>query len=633
MLEHPISSLLDIRRSGGEMFEAFDSTSGRINGYEVQRRLGANATSDVLLAVSHGPYGFKRPVVIKRLRRSAMAEGDGPREFAREAMAFARLAHPCIVRLYDFFETEEELCIVLEYVDGVSVGRLRSLLRAGRQPLPDSAVLYVAHGLFGALDAAHGARDPESGEFAPIIHRDVSPDNVLLGWDGSVKLTDFGFAKVSGVASNTRTGLLKGTYGYMAPEQVTGEAITVRTDVYAACVILREMLLGRATFDRDSLPELELLQAMASPQLAPIEHLRENVPPELATALHHGLARDPDERTITSAEMLSVIRGCIDLPRAHDDLVHAMGRVRAVEMWDLHEQRATTRPSGMPRLRDRNNATTDPGPIMRPPLSSQSGSLRALELDLATTPDAPPLMPAADDTFGILSAPPEPSLLASRPRGVYDTPDGIERDATAPPSVIAPYSLAGVAARRLSFTTFSIAACLVFAAVAAWQAMHLRGGTSASAAASEPPDAPMLAEPPVAAGPAAPPSEPQATDAPGAANATGAASAPNEENATGAATAAGAANATGAASAANEENAPRAAAETAPARAAKAADFATIVTPASAAGHRVFVDDRVAGVAGDALRVRCGTRRVRIGSSGKEQRVLAKCGETVTLER
>jgi serine/threonine-protein kinase len=320
---------------GGEMLGARDETTTgapplalRIGPYEVLGRLGLGGTSEVLLAQSRGPYGFERTVVIKRLLPKCAFDPSLSRMLAREAMAYARLTHPAIVRLYDFFELDGHLALVLEYVDGVSLARLRALLRAQREHVGDAAAIFVGYRIFAALAAAHAARDPQSGEFAPVIHRDVSPGNVLIPWDGFVKLADFGIAKLTGSSGDTRNGIIKGTYGYMAPEQVLGEPVSVRTDVYAGCLLLRELLARRPTFARAKLPELEMLRAMAEPSFPPLEVIRPGVPPALCDALRRGLAPDPEDRTLTAAEMLKVLRSVVSIERARDALVDTLARIR-----------------------------------------------------------------------------------------------------------------------------------------------------------------------------------------------------------------------------------------------------------------------------------------------------------------
>src|SRR6202035_781545 len=129
---------------------------------------------------------------------------------------------------------------------------------------------------------------------------DVNPSNILIPWDGHVKLADFGIAKVSGVASDTQAGFIKGTYGYMAPEQVRGEPITVRTDVYAAALLLWELLARRKAIQRGALPEMEVLRAMAEPSLVSLDVLRPDLSPRLRDAVARGLEPSPDQRNLTA---------------------------------------------------------------------------------------------------------------------------------------------------------------------------------------------------------------------------------------------------------------------------------------------------------------------------------------------
>jgi serine/threonine protein kinase len=307
------------------------SLPARLGGYEIVRRIGVGGMSEVLLAVASGPHGFRRQVVIKRLLPGGLSEltdEERARMLAREATACARLTHPAIVRLFDFFEADGQPALVLEYVDGPSLSRLRSLLRARGARLADAPACYIAHRVFEGLAAAHDARDPETLQSSPVVHRDVSPGNVLVPWDGFVKLTDFGIAKIAGTISDTRAGFMKGTYGYMAPEQVRGHAVSPRTDVFTACVLLREMLTWTITFPRGRLSELEFLGTMAEPSVAPIRTLRPDLPRSLADAIDHGLEANPALRTISAKEMAASLRALVDLERAREDLVAVLSGLR-----------------------------------------------------------------------------------------------------------------------------------------------------------------------------------------------------------------------------------------------------------------------------------------------------------------
>jgi serine/threonine-protein kinase len=300
----------------------------KIGGYRVIRRLATGGTSDVLLARAEGPHGFERTVVLKLLLAHFRNEELMEKMFAREAAAYARLSHPAIVKLYDFFSAEGQLVMVLEYVDGVPLNKLRAMLKASGESLDDRASIFIAARIFAALAAAHGARDPESGEFAPVIHRDVNPSNVLIPWDGHVKLADFGIAKVAGVQGDTQAGFIKGTYGYMAPEQVRGEPVTVRADVYAASLLLWELLARRKAIQRGALPEMEVLRAMAEPSIVSLDVLRPDLPERLRLVVARGLEPSPDARSLTADEMLAVLRDSVGSNEGRNVLVDTLMRVR-----------------------------------------------------------------------------------------------------------------------------------------------------------------------------------------------------------------------------------------------------------------------------------------------------------------
>jgi serine/threonine-protein kinase len=295
--------------------------------YRIVRRLALGERSEVLLARVHGPYGFQRTVVLKRLIGNHARDPLWLRRLAAEAIAYARLSHSAIVRLYDFVELEGTPALVLEYVPGISLESLVRNKRERDESLGDAEILYIGARVFAALAAAHGARHPETGEFSPVIHRDVSPGNVLVSTHGEVKLSDFGIARVAGVTDETPSGTLLGTYGYMAPEQIVGDSITVRADVYGAALLLWELFAGRHAFDRGSLPELEILQAMAQPRIPPIERLRPDLPPGIGHALGRALRAEPDER-VSARDMLEVLRVHVRSVAARAALADALGRAR-----------------------------------------------------------------------------------------------------------------------------------------------------------------------------------------------------------------------------------------------------------------------------------------------------------------
>ena len=317
-----------------------DPTLGRIGGYKLLRRLATGGTSDVLLARAEGPHGFERTVVLKRLLSEHRQDPDFARMFTQEANAYARLAHPAVVRLFDFFTKDSQLIMVIEYVDGVALSRLMTTLHQRGQRLDTGSCLFIASRLFDALAAAHEAKNPETGDLTPVIHRDVNPSNILLPWDGLAKLADFGIAKITGGASEsgeveTVTGFIKGTFGYMAPEQVTGERVTIRTDVYAATLVLWELLAHRKAIQTDKLPEMEVLRAMAEPKLPSLDVLRPDLPDSLREAVRRGLEPSAAKRSITAEEMASVLRDHMDAADAQQKLANALETLRPQEKDEL----------------------------------------------------------------------------------------------------------------------------------------------------------------------------------------------------------------------------------------------------------------------------------------------------------
>jgi serine/threonine protein kinase len=320
----------------------------QIGGFRVLRRLASGGTADIFLARAGGPHGFERVVVLKVLLARFRNDPAFERMFAREASAYARLSHPAIVRLFDFFSTDGQLVMVLEHVDGLPLNKLRAMLSITGDKLDDRASLFVASRVFAALAAAHAAKDPETGEFAPVIHRDINPSNVLVPWDGHVKLADFGIAKVTGMQGDTKTGFIKGTYGYMAPEQVRGETVTGRADVYAATLLLWELLTRRKAIQRGALPEVEVLKAMAKPQFPSLDSLRPELDAAVRDAVRRGLEPNADRRSITAEDMATILRGSIQGgEEARSLLVDSLARVRPSPSGELDVTTSGPRAAGL----------------------------------------------------------------------------------------------------------------------------------------------------------------------------------------------------------------------------------------------------------------------------------------------
>ncbi|HEY2512183.1 MAG TPA: tetratricopeptide repeat protein, partial [Polyangiaceae bacterium] len=242
--------------------------------YQVLRRLEGTPTEEVLLARSHGPGGFQRKVVLRRHLSRCDGDSHYLQLLAREADAYALLTHPGIVRLYDFLLLDGHPVLVLEYVSGLSLSAFDAIVREGVRRVGVEIALYVAHGIFSALAAAHEAREPDTGELAPVVHRDVRPENVMLSWTGDVKLGSFGAAKAGSRAEPRHT---------------------VRGDVAAASLLLYRMLISGRVSD-PSLPKLEVPRAGGEENLDDLDASRPELSPPLREALRGALSSRDDGR-------------------------------------------------------------------------------------------------------------------------------------------------------------------------------------------------------------------------------------------------------------------------------------------------------------------------------------------------
>jgi serine/threonine protein kinase len=248
-----------------------------------------------------GPVGFSRPVAIKRLHPQLARDPEVRGMFVDEARLASRIRHPNVVPTLDVVSQGDDLLLVMEYVHGEALNRLMRASRARAQPIPLPIVLAVMTSVLHGLHAAHEATN-ETGEPLHIVHRDVSPQNVMVGVDGAVRVLDFGIARAAMRAENTREGMVKGKIAYMAPEQLGGGLLDRRADVFAAAVVLWEMIAGRRLFVQDDGGQVLVEKLLRGPLEPPSLHAR-GVPKLLDAITLHGLARSPQQRFATAREM------------------------------------------------------------------------------------------------------------------------------------------------------------------------------------------------------------------------------------------------------------------------------------------------------------------------------------------
>jgi serine/threonine-protein kinase len=248
----------------------------------------------VFLAKTDGPMGFEKHLVIKRILPHLAEDPQFVAMFLGEAKLAARLNHPNLVQLFDFGEAEGSYFIAMEYIDGPTLRLLLARARDLRAPLTFALSARIVSSAAEGLAYAHDFRDPVTDEPLHLVHRDVSPDNILVGRSGAVKLVDFGIAKARGQTHHTQAGTVKGKVAYMAPEQLRGESLDRRVDLYALGVVLYELCTGRMPFEANS--DASMVRAVLYNAAIPAVRRVPNLPPPIQAILDRLLAKDPNAR-------------------------------------------------------------------------------------------------------------------------------------------------------------------------------------------------------------------------------------------------------------------------------------------------------------------------------------------------
>jgi hypothetical protein len=275
--------------------------------YELERRLGGGGMAEVFLARLVGKEGFSRRVAIKRVLAHLATDEAFAKMFVAEAQMCARLVHPNIVSVLDFDRDEEgRPFLVIELVDGPSLAEL-----GDGGALPVGAALHLACELLRGLAYAHDL--PGDGDVRGVVHRDISPHNVLLSWEGAVKVSDFGIAKARAASGVTASELLKGKPAYMSPEQANGEALDGRSDLFAVGVVLWEMLVGRSLFAGHTTQET-LARVLFAPIPSP-RSIRPELPADVDAVVMKLLAREKHDRYASADDAIAALVACKDHPR------------------------------------------------------------------------------------------------------------------------------------------------------------------------------------------------------------------------------------------------------------------------------------------------------------------------------
>jgi serine/threonine protein kinase len=281
--------------------------------YYLLERINVGGMAEVFKAKTVGVEGFERLVALKRILPSIAEDEEFITMFIDEAKIAVQLQHANIAQIFDLGKVDDSYFIALEYVNGRDLRGIFDDLRKMGQVMPMPQVCYLIMQLCEGLDYAHNKRDVQGRELN-LVHRDVSPQNVLVGYEGEVKLIDFGIAKAAGKASKTQAGILKGKFGYMSPEQVRGLPIDRRSDIFALGIVLYEMLTGERLFIGES--DFSTLEKVRNVEITPPSSFNASIPEKLERIVLKALEKNVEDR----------YQNAIDL---HDDLqlfLHSVGQ-------------------------------------------------------------------------------------------------------------------------------------------------------------------------------------------------------------------------------------------------------------------------------------------------------------------
>ncbi|HPR63065.1 MAG TPA: TonB family protein [Thermoanaerobaculia bacterium] len=277
--------------------------------YVMIEKLATGGMAEIYKAKMKGVEGFEKLVALKKILPHLSQNNEFTTMFIDEAKVAAQLNHRNIIHIYDLGKIKDSYFIAMEYVDGLDLRSILLSLKKSSLILPPAIAVQIADHLASALAYAHARKDMQ-GDDLGIVHRDVSPQNILISRDGEVKLIDFGIAKAASKASHTRAGALKGKLQYMSPEQAWGKEIDHRSDIFSLATVLYEMISGRQLFSGDS--EISILEKVRNPEYVHLSKTMKDVPPELDDILSKALQKNKEDRYQDAEEFRAALEGVLE---------------------------------------------------------------------------------------------------------------------------------------------------------------------------------------------------------------------------------------------------------------------------------------------------------------------------------
>ena len=292
--------------------------------YHVLGELATGGMAEILLARIEGPSGFTRPVVIKRILPHFARQPSFVTMFLDEGRIVAGIRHPNVVQVHELSTHDSELFLVMEYLEGETTSGLMKRLLATKEELELRLAAYVVAEVCAGLHAAHELED-DRGVKQSLVHRDVSPQNIIVTYDGHVKLLDFGVALVADRVTRTEVGNLKGKLQYMSPEQCAGQPLDRRSDIFALGIVLYELTTGRLLFKRES--SAATIRAICDEPILPPSRLVPDYPPALEAICLRALAQSPEDRFSTCADMRAALLDGLRASAHDGDVASALSTV------------------------------------------------------------------------------------------------------------------------------------------------------------------------------------------------------------------------------------------------------------------------------------------------------------------
>jgi serine/threonine-protein kinase len=400
-----------------------------IDRYEILQKLATGGMAELYLAKLSGMEGFEKVVVIKRILHHLASDQEFVSMFLDEARIAAKLSHPNVVQIYDLGRADDTYYIAMEYVSGRNIAHAIKKEKERGRHIPVEHAARVMSGVCEGLYYAHTRKDLD-GKPLNIIHRDISPQNVLVSFAGGVKLVDFGIAKASTQLAQTRAGVLKGKYSYMSPEQVRGDRIDGRSDLFAAGIVMYEMLTAQRPFERDS--SLKTLKAIVQEKPLNPRDLNPSVPAEVVKILSKALEKDSNRRYVNAQEMQLALEDWLDRSPNKSNNVRLSRYLHELFDDELNAAGGTLAVKGIGEVIIPTGASTAPQAEAAPQEGIPQGSLRAAlgqpdpvqqrrpaanlpeETPVVSTPSAAP--PVTSTAASALSAAPGVPLAAGAPK-------------------------------------------------------------------------------------------------------------------------------------------------------------------------------------------------------------------------